>query len=137
MPLSPQSRGEGDNPQTVVVIYADWQRASSPAPEELLDFAIAEAFRVVLIDTWQKDGLRLTDFVSMETLREWRERLSATDISFAIAGSLQECDIAELAPVAPRWVAVRGAACVQNRRESHIDIDRVRSIKRLIDNCSA
>lgn len=120
------------NLQTVVVIYADWQRTNSPSPDDLLNFAITERFGVVLIDTGQKDGSRLTDFVPISVLCEWRKRLSEADISFALAGSLQECDIAELATVAPRWFAVRGAACVQNQRESRIDIERVRSLKRLI-----
>ena len=48
----------------VAVAYADWERAKSVPPAEMVRFAKRFRFKAFLLDTWGKDGKTLLDFAS-------------------------------------------------------------------------
>ena len=50
--------------EMVAVAYADWERAKSVPPAELVRFAKRFRFKAFLLDTWGKDGKTLLDFVT-------------------------------------------------------------------------
>jgi uncharacterized protein (UPF0264 family) len=112
----------------VVVAYADWERACSPSPRLLCDFACKNKFEVLLIDTWSKDGTTLLNCISLNELNEIAAECAAAEVKLALAGSLGCEGIANLMSVQPDWFAVRGAACRHGRRGSTIDAGAVRRI---------
>ncbi len=58
--------------RVVVVAYADWQRAAAPRPQDVLSFSARERPSVLLVDTWQKDGTTLLDWMSLGELQQMR-----------------------------------------------------------------
>jgi hypothetical protein len=114
----------------VAVAYADWQRAAAPSPAEVCAFAGARRWGAFLIDTWRKDGTTLLDYLTLDELRELRDRCRAADVPIALAGSLGVDQLRLLRPLRPDWFAVRGAACRGGQRTQAIDAERVR---RLVD----
>jgi uncharacterized protein (UPF0264 family) len=119
---------EGCRP--VAVAYADWRRAAAPPSAQVCDFACARAWGAFLIDTWHKDGTTLLDWLTLDELRDLRDRCGAANVSVALAGSLGVEQMRVLRPLRPDWFAVRGAACRDGRRTATIDVGQVR---RLVD----
>jgi (5-formylfuran-3-yl)methyl phosphate synthase len=116
----------------VLVAYADHRRAKSPDPELLAAAATRFEFAAFLIDTSVKDGSTLLDWIAPATLARMRFALCDAGVKVALAGSLDESAIRTLAPLAPDWFAVRGAACVGGRA-GMICADRVRRLRAVID----
>lgn len=129
-------RARRDWPGTVAVAYADSHRIGSPSPAEIAEFAITERLPALLIDTWGKDGLTLPRLLSKSALRTLMVRCREGGVRVALAGSLGVDQLLELAPLAPDWFAVRGAAC-SGGRGGTVDAERVRQLVRVIQNASA
>src|SRR5262245_16797245 len=120
--------GRYSQPAWVAVAYADWERARSPRPEEVLDFAAANGFPVFLLDTWLKDGTRLFDWMDPGAISDLAGTARLAGMEVALAGSLKLSDIETALTVAPDVLAIRGAACRGGKREGGIDPDAVASI---------
>ncbi len=112
----------------VAVAYADWKAAEAPRPDEVLDFAAANGFPVILIDTWRKDGLSLLDWLSPEALQSLIERAHAGGLDVALAGSLRLREIDTVLALGPDILAVRGAVCRGGARTASIDPAAVQQI---------
>jgi uncharacterized protein (UPF0264 family) len=106
-------------------------RAGSPEPALIADLACQLRFTAVLIDTAVKDGSTLQDWMPLVTLGELRRELAAAGVRLAFAGSLGVEDIRALAPLAPDWFAVRGAAC-DGGRTGRVCAERVRALRDVI-----
>ena len=78
----------------VAVAYGDWRRAAAPRPADVCGFAVRQQWGAFLIDTWRKDGNTLLDWMTLEDLRELRDRCRAAGVPIALAGSLGEEQIA-------------------------------------------
>jgi uncharacterized protein (UPF0264 family) len=115
----------------VAVAYADWQRALAPRPEDICRFACSSCSGAMLIDTWQKDGTTLLDWLSIENIAELVRTCRRSGVAMALAGSLGSRQIERLAPLDPDWFAVRGAACRGGRRGAPISAARVRRLAEL------
>ncbi len=115
----------------IAVHYADLT-AGSPPLEEILNEASATGCRGLLIDTYEKRGSRLLDFMSPSRLIEVREQVAAAGLLFAVAGSLRWVDIPSLVEVSPDVIAVRGAVCRDGDRTTAISADAVRDFRREI-----
>jgi uncharacterized protein (UPF0264 family) len=116
--------------QRVAVAYADYRRAGSPPPYDLAETAVREGFGVLLLDTWEKDGTTLLDWlplIDIDLIVRMRP------LKVALGGSLREAEIRRLKHLRPAWLAVRAAACVGGRRDLPIDPDRVRRLKSLLE----
>jgi uncharacterized protein (UPF0264 family) len=118
----------------VAAVYADWQRAGSPSPEEVCHFLCERHWKVFLVDTWEKDGTTLLDWLSLKTLQKLCETCRRHGIRVALAGSLGEKQIRRLGFLKPDWFAVRGAACRQGRRRNSIDPGAVRRLVEVIES---
>jgi uncharacterized protein (UPF0264 family) len=92
----------------VPVAYADWQRAQAPSPKDVCQFTGAHACGAMLIDTWQKDGTTLLDWLRLDEVMHlcW-----TAPVPVALAGSLGPNEVQALLPARPAWFAVRGAVC--------------------------
>jgi uncharacterized protein (UPF0264 family) len=120
------------NCRAVAVAYADWQRAAAPRPEEVCSFAIEKAMGAFLLDTWNKDGSTLLDWLPLNDIERLRESCRAAGVPIALAGSLGAAEIRTLLPLRPEWFAVRGAVCPRRLRESEIDESKVRQLASMV-----
>jgi uncharacterized protein (UPF0264 family) len=116
----------------VPVAYADWRRAAAPAVEEVVAFAIEHPGGVLLLDTWDKDGTTLLDWLSLVEVARLGETAHRASARVALAGSLGLEEIARLLPARPDWIAVRGAVCRGRDRNAAIDEERVRQLDALL-----
>ncbi len=117
----------------VAVAYADWRRADAPRPEEVCSFATEQAAGAFLIDTWQKDGSTLLDWLSLQEIKRLQEHCRTAGVPMALAGSLGPAEIRMLLPLCPDWIAVRGAVCQQRQRSAAVVEGKVRQLAALIE----
>lgn len=110
----------------VAVIYADWQTCGAPAPEEVLAQLVAtHEASVVLCDTFDKRHGSLRELWSSTELRSLANSVKGAGCQLVLAGSLRLGDLAALLPLAPDYVAVRGAVC-RGPRTGELDGELVR-----------
>src|SRR5262249_2418416 len=115
----------------VAAAYADWRRALAPSPEDVLNFAQKHG-GAFLLDTWQKDGSTLLDWLSPHEIERLCTRCRETGLPVALAGSLGPAQLVLLREAAPDWFAVRRAACRDGQRQQTIDPAAVRSLVDLV-----
>jgi len=115
--------------EMVAVAYADWERAKSVPPAELVRFAKRFRFKAFLLDTWGKDSKSLLDFLSPAEVAELVESLRRVEITVAIGGSLRPEHIKQLKSAAPDYYAVRSSVCAAGKRDGVIDAARVKKWK--------
>lgn len=104
-----------DSTQPVAVIYADAHRAEAPAALELLAVAAERDCRVVLWDTYVKDGTHLLDHVSPSELDAQVRAARCRGMLVVLAGSLTMEHVPAVLRWQPDYLAVRGAVCHPNR----------------------
>ncbi len=107
--------------QWIAVAYADGAQCGAPEVDEVVTAAIETGCAGVLIDTWDKTGGSLTDWMPSSRLRAVRESTAEAGLLLALAGKVSLKNLAEVMDVRPDLVAVRGAVCREGRRESHVE----------------
>jgi len=105
-----------DSCLAVAVAYADSEHADAPTLDAVFAAACAAKAGAILIDTFQKNGTTLFDYLPMRILSEFIGHCRAKGIPIALAGSLGFSQIEQLLPCKPDWIAVRGAACTGGRK---------------------
>jgi len=115
--------------QRVAVHYADAHLADSPPLEDVLQMAIQFDCQTFLVDTYDKSGATVFDYLSTTQLTKLRQHLHANDLQFALAGSLQTRHLSSVVKIHPDIVAVRGVVCHRDRT-GEIDAQRLRSYLR-------
>jgi len=115
--------------EMVAVAYADWERAKSVPPGEMVRFAKRFRFKAFLLDTWGKDNKTLFDFASPGEVADLIESLKRVDTIVAIGGSLKPEHVKQLKGAAPDYYAVRTSACAGGKRTGVIDAARVKKWK--------
>lgn len=125
-------------PATLVpVAYADWQRASAPKLEAVLEMAQACGSDTFLIDTWKKDGIHLLEWLDLKALAHLAHRCQMSGLHFAVAGSLRAEQIEMLLPLQPEIIAVRGAACHGCARDAEVELELVAMLAHLVHSSTA
>jgi uncharacterized protein (UPF0264 family) len=120
---------EGPAPSALVpVAYADAGRSGSPPPGDVLEFAGALGLDLILVDTHDKSRGSLRDSLPDADLIRLIDEGSRRGVAVALAGSLSRDDIRALAPLRPRLLGVRGAACEGARRDGEVVAERVREL---------
>jgi uncharacterized protein (UPF0264 family) len=119
-------RATGPGPGWIAVAYADWETAAAPAPDAVLDAALATGCAGILLDTWSKDRPGPVD----GSWSDWIVRARRGGLLVALAGGLDAAAIRRLALLRPDLFAVRGAACSGGDRRAPIDPDRVAQLVR-------
>ena len=120
----------------VVAAYADWQLAKAPHPWDVCQFATEIQCAGMLIDTCNKDGRTLLDWLPLERLSELLQRCHEAGLRLALAGALREAQIDQLLPLEPDIIAVRGAACREGARRATIDGEAVARLVKLVHRSS-
>jgi (5-formylfuran-3-yl)methyl phosphate synthase len=118
--------------EMVAVAYADWERAKSVPPAELVKFAKRYRFKAFLLDTWNKDGKTLLDFAKPAEIAELIDSVGRVGMKSAIGGSLRPEQVKLLKGVSPDWFAVRASACAGGKRDGAIDAARVKKWKQAL-----
>ncbi len=118
------------NPQARAVAagFADWRKFNGLSLTDLVRAASDSGVDVCLIDTWIKDGSTLFDNLSFDELAEFVGQCRNAGIMCALAGSIKEKHLTDLARLGPDLIGVRGALCQdQSDRRSAVDPIRTRA----------
>jgi uncharacterized protein (UPF0264 family) len=115
----------------VAVGYADWVSAEAPRAADVAGYACMFGFPAVLLDTYTKDGTPLTAWLPTDQIMQIVRSCRSAGVLVALAGSLGPAEIEQLLPLAPDWIAVRGAAC-EGGRGGRVTADRVRALADLL-----
>jgi uncharacterized protein (UPF0264 family) len=114
--------------EPVAVMYADWQAAEAPLPEAILELAAECRVRHILIDTYVKSAGRLLDHWPLAELGRFSAQVADLDQKLVLAGSLDAASIAQVLPLHPWAIAVRGAVCGKGR-EGRLSHEAVKQLK--------
>ncbi len=99
----------------VAVVYADWQAAGAPSPDEILSAAIECSCAALLIDTFDKNSGSLSAHFTFQEIQSFLSAARAAGLITVLAGSLTPALARELLSLAPDYLAVRGAVCLGGR----------------------
>ena len=115
----------------VAVVYADWQRAASPRPEQIIEAAAGLRCGVVLFDTFDKQHGGLLDHLSYQELGHLTDQARQAGLRVVFGGGLCRMTIPQVLSLQPDYVAVRGAAC-RCRRTGDLDTALVRQLHAVV-----
>ncbi|HEX3997823.1 MAG TPA: (5-formylfuran-3-yl)methyl phosphate synthase [Pirellulales bacterium] len=115
----------------VAVVYADWQVAKSPEPESVLHYAERLRCRAVLIDTFDKHGPGLLALWSFDLLARFVTAARGAGMLVVLGGQIRAEQFESFLPLAPDFIAVRGAACCGDRA-GRLDPRRVERLRGLL-----
>lgn len=122
----------------IAVVYADWQKANSPHPNEIVAAASADPTCVgVLVDTYAKDGSTLLDNLSHDELVKMSEVVRGESMLFALAGRVDAKLLVDLVEFQPDVIGIRTAACAGGQRSGDVDQTAVRSFQLELRNAFA
>jgi (5-formylfuran-3-yl)methyl phosphate synthase len=121
--------GSERGPDWVAVAYADHERAGAPPWREVLEAAESSRCAFLLIDTHGKDGSSTLDWLSESELVNVRQHCRRNQLSFALAGQLNQTHLPIVRRIQPDVFAVRGAVCDELDRCSTVSARKVRSLK--------
>ena len=113
----------------MLVAYADWRRAQSPAPARVLAVAADAGVAGVLLDTANK-GAPLFTIESPAAVAGWITAAHAAGLFAALAGGLSGLEFARARALRADVVGVRGAACVGGRT-GRVSSTRVAALRAL------
>ena len=100
----------------VAVAYADWERAGSPSPVEVISAATAAGVGVLLVDTFDKAGHAVVGHAeSAARVADWIGRARRAGMLAVLAGNLTAETLPAAVACGPDVIAVRSAACVGGR----------------------
>lgn len=116
---------------TVAVAYADWTRAESPEPCEVIAAAAAAGCGAVLVDTFDKSGPGLLSACSPRMIGDWVRRAHAAELPLALAGRITAAELPAVRGFGSDIVGLRTAVCVGGRLGA-VDEHLVRQAGRLL-----
>ena len=115
----------------VAVVYADWQTAGAPSPDEILPAAIDCSCSAVLVDTFDKTRGSISGHFSLKEIERILSAARAASLTTVLAGSLTLALAHKLLPLAPDFLAVRGAVC-RGSRSGEMDESLVRDFAEML-----
>ncbi len=110
---------------SVAVIYADFETAAAPPPDEVIAHGSQLGCRAMLIDTFDKHGPGLLGTLSITEIKRLVTAARAANMLVVLGGQITADHLPDLLPLAPDYIAVRGAVC-RGDRAGRLDPDRVR-----------
>lgn len=117
----------------VAVAYADWEISAAPRPEEVIDAGARLGCTILLLDTFDKTRGHLLDHLPLATLSRLCLRARECGLQVVLAGSLTKSLLCDVLPLAPAFVAVRGAVCQPDRRGA-VDAALVHGLAALLES---
>ena len=101
--------------KNVAVAYVDWQRASSPTPDEVLSAATRLGCHAFLLDTFDKRQGSLFDHLSLQQAGALVGAAREHGFLSVLGGSISLETLDQAISLSPDFVAIRGAACRDDR----------------------
>jgi uncharacterized protein (UPF0264 family) len=120
--------------QLVAVIYADWQDAGAPEPENVLECAKQAGIEYLLVDTWNKLGPSTLQILGVKNLCNILLSARRSGIKTVLAGKISCDELSILSPLPVDVVAVRGAVCSAGR-DSCLEARLVKQFHDLLPYC--
>ncbi len=120
----------------VAVAYADWERAASPPPKEVIAVGRRLGCRALLIDTFDKGQPGLLGQWSLVELSRHVRLARGAGMLVVLGGRIGPDDFATLLPLEPDFLAVRGAVCHSDRK-GRLDAALARAAKQRLDGLAA
>ena len=121
----------GPSTAKVAVAYADWRTAQAPQPCDVLQAGVRIGCRAVLVDTFDKSQGNLLAHWNLADLANFVAEVRQQGLTIVLAGSLDRDAIRTILPLAPDYLAVRGAACAGGRT-SRLDATRIAQLVSLL-----
>ncbi len=115
----------------IAVLFAD----QSPALHLLPELAAA-GFYGVMLDTANKNGKNLLDYMSITQLADFVTQAKPLNLESGLAGSLRLEHIASLQALHAGYLGFRGALTLDSDRVAGIEQHRVQMIKNMLYNCN-
>jgi (5-formylfuran-3-yl)methyl phosphate synthase len=115
----------------VAVIYADFESAAAPPPDEVIAHGRELGCRALLIDTFDKRGPGLLGHLSLGEIKRLVTSARTANLLVVLGGQITVAHLPDLLPLAPDYIAVRGAVC-RGDRAGRLDLDLVRHFARRI-----
>jgi (5-formylfuran-3-yl)methyl phosphate synthase len=109
----------------VAVIYADFESAAAPPPDEVIAHGRELGCHAMLIDTFDKRGPGLLGHLSIGDIKRLVTSARTANLIVVLGGQITVAHLPDLLPLAPDYIAVRGAVC-RGDRAGRLDPDRVR-----------
>ncbi|RAP53265.1 MAG: hypothetical protein BZ138_01405 [Methanosphaera sp. rholeuAM270] len=120
-----------DDSITVVACgYADAHNIGSVLPQDIPLVARDSNSDIAMLDTYVKDGHRLTDYMTKNQLHEFVELSHRLDLKVALAGSVNKEDIPLLKEINCDIMGVRGCVCTGgDRNKGTINRELIQDLK--------
>lgn len=113
----------------IAVAYADHLHAKSPAPLEVLSAAVQTGCAGLLIDTYNKSGGSLLDWMTPIGLIDVVRRVREQQLPLALAGKISRDDLEWLCDLEPDIIAVRSAVCQDGDRDRSVVAEEVAKLR--------
>lgn len=125
-----------DNSDDAVVVasgYADAHRIGAVSPWDIPKIAADSGADLAMLDTAVKDGKTLFEYMSINELSKFVDKIHNYGLKSALAGSVKKEQLEPLYEITCDVVGVRGAACTGgDRNNGKISADAVSELKKLI-----
>jgi len=115
--------------EAVPVLYADWEVAESPPPQQVLQWAAAGHARGLVLDTFDKQSGPLTALWSFARLDLLVQQVRSFGLRLVLAGRLDLTTLKAVVTWRPDYVGVRGAVC-RGGRDGTVDTQLVKTLRR-------
>jgi uncharacterized protein (UPF0264 family) len=119
----------GSKTKLIAAVYGDYREAGTLDPRQLPRIARQAGFSGCMIDTLNKKGKCLFDYISAESLAEFLLECRKYELLSSLAGSLTPAHIDLLKSLDPNIVGVRGAVCENGVRTGHISRQKIAEFK--------
>lgn len=107
--------------ETITVVacgYADAHNVGSVLPEDIPQVAKDSNSDIAMLDTYTKDGHRLTDHLTRQQLEEFVDTSHSYGLKVALAGSVNKDDVQMLKELNCDIMGVRGCVCTNGDRDN-------------------
>jgi uncharacterized protein (UPF0264 family) len=115
----------------VAVLFAD----QNPDFALLAEFQIA-GFYGVMLDTAQKNGNSLLDYISLNDLQRFVELACSHKLESGLAGSLRLGHVSALAALTPGYLGFRGALCANFERIAALSGNKIYELQTVLRKCN-
>ncbi|MFA6808411.1 MAG: (5-formylfuran-3-yl)methyl phosphate synthase [Eubacteriales bacterium] len=121
--------------QVVSVVFGDTINSSSWNLKEFASVSQEGGAAGCLIDTWEKKGKSLLDYLPIEEIERFIESCHGEKLFCGLAGSLKASDIVKLNKLNPDIIGVRSAVCGGDRLRGTVNAQSVKELKNLCLGC--
>jgi len=106
------------NPKIKVAVagYADSKKIGTIDPMLIPEIASKAQIEVAMLDTSNKDGNNLFDYLTIEQLKKFVDLAHSFGLKTALAGSLRKQDLPVVYDLGTDIAGLRGAACTNSNR---------------------